>query len=387
MAARARSTDRSARWGWFLLPFAVLILYAPTLPYGFVWDDVPLIVENRMLSPENASLLWHSPFWQLAPGAPPEYDAGYFRPLAAWSYFLERSAFGARSALPYHATNLVLYLGTVLLAWRLLRRWLGDERWSLMGALLFAVHPMHIESVTFVSGRTDLLAGVFILGAALLHSRPRAALDWRAVAGIAACGLAALLSKETGLLVVPLLLAIDRWQHRLTLRRLLAERWPLYATLAAVTIGYLIWRHAAVGYWLAPAAAAVPAIDRGFLVPYTLSRYLVLTFFPYTHNALYNLADWTPGFTPAFGTSLIILVVFVAVILVVRRDRGLAPGLTLWGLFLLPVSNVLSIRAAFLAERFLFLPVLGGVCCGRCCSAAAGGAAPDGPGPPRASWP
>jgi tetratricopeptide (TPR) repeat protein len=360
MAARAKAKDRSARWGWLLLPLAVLILYAPTLPYGFVWDDVPLIVENRMLSPENASLLWRSPFWRLAPGAPPEYDAGYFRPLTAWSYFLERSAFGARSALPYHATNLLLYLTTVLLAWRLLRRWLREERWSLAGALFFATHPMHVESVTFISGRTDLLAGAFILGAALLHSRPRAALEWRSVAGIAVCGLAAMLSKETGLLLVPLLLAIDRWHHRLTLRQIAAERWPLYAALAVPTIGYLIWRHAALGSWLASPVPGAPTIDRRFLVPHTLSRYLALTFLPFSHSAFYNLKDWSPGFTLAFATSLLILVACAVAVFALRRDRCLPLGVALWGLFLLPVSNLLSIPAAYLAERFLFLPALGG---------------------------
>jgi len=55
-------------------------------------------------------------------------------------------------------TNLLLYLMAVLLVWQVLRLWLKDERWAVAGALLFAVHPMHIESVTFVSGRTDLMA-------------------------------------------------------------------------------------------------------------------------------------------------------------------------------------------------------------------------------------
>jgi tetratricopeptide (TPR) repeat protein len=248
----------------------------------------------------------------------------------------------------------------VLLAWRLLQRWLGDGRWAVAGALLFAVHPMHVESVTFVSGRTDLVAGVFILAAAVLHSRRGAAREWLAIAGIAACGLAAPLSKEIGLLLVPLLLAIDRWHHRLTPKRILAERWPIYAALAVVTIGYLLWRRSALGFWLFPPAAHSLAIDRRFLVPYTLARYLELTFVPFQHNPFFNLADWSPGFTPAFMASLAVLAGFAAMFFVLRREPSLPLGLAVWGLFLLPVFNLWSIGANYLAERFLFLPVLGG---------------------------
>jgi len=150
---------------------AILAIYGSTLGYELVWDDHYLILRNQMLLPANAHLIWSTPFWQLAPNQPPEVEVGFVRPLVTSDLFLERRLFDA-TAWPYHATSLLLYIACVLLALRILRYWLNDQRWALAGALLFALHPLHIEAVTFVTGRTDLWVGVFILAAGAIWSRP-----------------------------------------------------------------------------------------------------------------------------------------------------------------------------------------------------------------------
>jgi tetratricopeptide (TPR) repeat protein len=143
---RARPTLLRA----LLLLAAVLLAYLPALRAGYVWDDDSYLTGNRLLlSVDGLRRIW------LEPTASPQYY-----PLVFSTFWLERRVFGLAPA-GYHAVNVLLHAGVAFLVWRVLAR-LGVPGAYLAG-LLFALHPVHVESVAWISERKNVLSGVFYL--------------------------------------------------------------------------------------------------------------------------------------------------------------------------------------------------------------------------------
>ncbi len=167
---------RSARlWRWvFCLPLiAVLAAYANALDGGYVWDDHPLIEEQesvRELAPPSA--YFGRMFW--SDSLKLKVSRNFYRPLVTWSYALEWQAWNGQPG-GFHLTNLLLHLGVTLLVFAACRRAGGSPLAAALAAALFGTFPRLTESVSWISGRTDVLAALFALGAWLLYSSaPRA---------------------------------------------------------------------------------------------------------------------------------------------------------------------------------------------------------------------
>ncbi|HVP38310.1 MAG TPA: tetratricopeptide repeat protein [Candidatus Saccharimonadales bacterium] len=192
-----------------LLAFlVVVILYARTLGYPLVWDDSLLVRGSAGLAG-----LWRAlsaSFWGVYGRAAAQAD--FYRPAASVSLWLDGVFWNGR-AFGFHLTNLLLAaVGAALLVALLRRRGLGLVP-AALGGVLFAAHPLHAESVPFVSDRTDLLALDFFLG--FLLAWPAPAEPWRPKRAAVALALLllSLLSKEMALLA-PLALAWEVWLAR-----------------------------------------------------------------------------------------------------------------------------------------------------------------------------
>ncbi len=165
--------------------FAAALAFLPTVAHGFVYDDHRFLEANDALT--RPSVLWRAfldPSVQTADGT----HAGLWRPLRTLSFALDRLLFGKEAWGP-HLENVLLHGVATGLVAALLGRLGAGPRASFAGALVFALHPVQVECVAWVSSRGDLLALVGVLGALLLALRdaPRLA---------AACGACALLAKE-----------------------------------------------------------------------------------------------------------------------------------------------------------------------------------------------
>jgi protein O-mannosyl-transferase len=138
--------------GWLaaaLLLGLTAAAYLPSLGNGFVWDDDIALTQNPMIH-SDAGL---QQFWLTT--QPPDYW-----PMTASTLWVEWRLWGPEAS-GYHATNLVLHLVEVLLLWRILRR-LGIPG-AYLGAMLFAVHPVNVESVAWITQRKNLMAMLFYL--------------------------------------------------------------------------------------------------------------------------------------------------------------------------------------------------------------------------------
>ena len=139
----------------------ILAVYFPALTGEPLWDDVIWAEEPLVLSWSGIREIW------LEPSA--IRQEGHYWPLVYTSFWLEHKLWGL-APLGYHLVNVLLHLANALLAWRLLTVLRVPGAWA--AAAIFAVHPLHVESVAWIVERKDLLSTLFYFGAALAWIRP-----------------------------------------------------------------------------------------------------------------------------------------------------------------------------------------------------------------------
>jgi protein O-mannosyl-transferase len=224
-SARAWGLDtRTAAW---IVAVLAALAFVPAVHGGFVYDDHRFLAENPHL--DAPSILWRAftdPSSQTSDGT----HAGLWRPLRTLSFALDRALFGAGAAGP-HAVNVALHAAGAALVTLLLGRWRVPAAAALLGGALYALHPVQVEALAWISSRGDLLAAAAVWGALLADVRGRPVLA-------ALLGAAALLSKEQAIVwpalaVLSRVAADGRWREALR-----AARVP-----AALTVVYLVGRH------------------------------------------------------------------------------------------------------------------------------------------------
>ncbi|RMG47660.1 MAG: tetratricopeptide repeat protein [Acidobacteria bacterium] len=348
---RARSIERIA------LPALVVAVacwaYAPALRGEFVWDDRPLILENETLDhPEQLARSFATGFWDT--GEKNDRFRNFYRPLVTLSYAADRALWG-RHPLGFHLTNLILHVACSLLVLAIaLEEGLGPVP-AAFGAALFAAHPVHVESVAWISGRTDLLCAVFAF-AALASSGGRRLEKAGYRYGSAALLFAALLAKEMAI-TLPGLILIRRCltvPEPSRLRRALALTMPHWAAAAA----YLAIRATAVG--VAP-TALLPLTLPQFAATacFVLARYATLLLLPVGLDAHYPYGPVTPlSWSAALGGALVAAAGWWTVLLIRREPRT-----GFWCAFTIasfaPVLAFGSFGDVLMADRFAYIPSLG----------------------------
>jgi len=327
------------------------LVYAPTLAQGFAFDEYFLILEDTTLhSLRYLPDFFTRPFW------PGQTGIIYYRPLITLTYALDYTL-GQGRPWPFHLTNLIGHVLASVLAFRLCRRLFPPL--ALFTGLLFALHPVHTETVTWISGRTDLFATLFLLLAWLLALEPLQPWRFKPLLSLAAFALA-LLAKEAAV-VFPLLLFLG---DRLQARRLDAGRAGYYFLLFLVLLGYFFLRHHAL---ITSGPEPAPAFFAGHTLGFKLLTMsavgwtdLRLLFFPfplrldYYYDQLFKDGVSTPvGLAALAGLIALALLALASP----RRRPGAAFDFLGLALSLLPVSHLISFPT-LMAERFLYLPSL-----------------------------
>ena len=208
------TTSRRDLLGAAALVIATLLAYWPTLQNGFVWDDDLWLTHNEAVqAPGGLGDIWRLDL-DAQSGHLHSATTQYY-PLVFTSFWLEHRLWGLAPA-GYHLVNVLLHLANALLVWRLARR-LGIPGAWLIGAIL-ALHPVHVESVAWVTQRRNVLSGLFYLLAALAYLRFDETGRWRHYLAAGALLVCALLSKTvTATLPLALVVMVIR-QRRLRSR-------------------------------------------------------------------------------------------------------------------------------------------------------------------------
>lgn len=266
-----------------ILLVVLLAVFVPHLGNGFVYDDHAQIEHDPYVRGEGP---WTAAFtqdvWANLRGEA-GIGLGYYRPLFLVSNRVLASA-GQGSALPFHLTGLLIHVACAAAAFALLSRLLGSRRLAFAGAALFSLHPAVGEGVYWAAALADQLslAGFLTAALCLTASRSRTGAHRAALlAGATAGTLVALFSKETAVVVAPIL-TLEALRHAPGTRRLrLLETAPIWA----VTFGFLAVRAHVIDAvsgggtspdpaWSVSRAGLALAWDvRHLLLPYPLSPF------------------------------------------------------------------------------------------------------------------
>lgn len=351
---------------YLFLALISLAVFSQTIRYNFVnFDDDLYVYDARAikagLTIKGIAAAFTTP------------HARNWHPLTTISHMLDCQLYGLKAG-GHHATNMLLHMFAVLLLFRVLQQMTSSIWKSSLVAALFAVHPLHVESVAWVSERKDVLSAVFfflMLSAYARYARAPSTGRYLLVATLFAAGL---MSKAMLVTAPVILLLLDYWPLQRTARRkskfrtrtqvlsgqssavsrLILEKLPLLALSAGACVVTFVVQKRAVG--------AIPPLPLSWRVENAVVSYLIYvwqTFWP-THLAAFyphpndTLALWEV----ILATGLLVAITVTAIVFRSKRPY-LFMGWLWYLLMLVPVIGLIQVGEQGHADRYTYLPHVG----------------------------
>ena len=371
-AAPAPGLTREVRWALAAgLAIVGTLVYLPALTADFVYDDAVLVKGNRNVASLGAA--WRAffePLWSFQ-NPTSGFENAFWRPLTVLVIALGRTLSGP-DPWGHHALSLVLHLLASLAAWRLASRLLSSPGLGFAAALIFALHPVHVESVAWISAVNDPLYGLFALLALDAHLAWRGRGSRGAPVAAGAWLLLALLCKEQALAVIPIALVMDLAFGHLRSRAGEADDDPFadllrtYGPFLAAVALYYAGRVVAYGSLLAGFDQASARFGHGLARAWQFrveisGRFLELLTVPFDQAIFRQVRPEIPaGHAPWLRAMAFALAWLVATVAAARARRRLALAL----LLAVPASfSVILIRyegaGGFpISDRYLYVPVI-----------------------------
>ena len=326
------------------LGLLVAVSYFPATGAGFVWDDRIFTEAENVREWSGLWRIWFSP-------SDIKLEAHYW-PIVYTTFWLEHKLWGF--APPgYHIVNLLLHFLTTVLLWRLLLRLPVPGAYLI--AAVFAVHPLHVESVVWVMGRKDLLSSLFYLGAALVYLRfvdvPRPSRYLLALALF----LAGLLCKSIAITLPAALLIWHWWKQGRVTRPDLLRLLPFFLVGVGVAAADLAFSRS-----MEDVSLAYSLIDRVWIAAYALWFYVGKLLLPTDLAVIYPHWDiWMHpwGYVLAAGAVPVLLWFFRQ-----RIGRGPLAGSLFFTVTLSPVLGFIDygyMQFSFVADRYQYLAGIG----------------------------
>lgn len=354
---------------------AALILCAfwPVLSADFInFDDPPYVTDNPHV---RQGLTLDGLRWAFTTA-----HTGYWHPLTWLSLMADASLTrhlppSAPRALVYHVTNLLLHVVNALALFWLLTRLTSAPARAYLAALYFAVHPLRVESVAWVSERKDVLSaglGLLCLIAYARYARAPSAMRYVLVLALLALSM---LAKPMLVTLPCVMLLLDFWPLRRIpaplglpplndlppaaptrpITRLLIEKVPFFLIVIAVSIAAY---KAQVAYGATRSTADYGPLQRIANTPVSYATYLGKTLWPTDLTIFYPLVTHRP-LPLVLGCAAILLAITVAVLLLLRSRPHLAVG---WFWFLgvlVPVIGIVQVGGQAMADRYTYFPTIG----------------------------
>ena len=357
---------------WLMAVLVVLVtaaIYWPATRCDFVtYDDYMYVLDNPHVS---SGLTWANVQWAFRS----DYAANW-HPLTWLSHMLDCQMFGLKP-WGHHLTSVLLHALNAGLVFALLQLLTGAPWRSLLVAVLFALHPLRVESVAWVSERKDVLSGFFGLLALIAYvgyaqrrrqqpATPNPQEATRNTFGAALCYGLSLFCLALGLMSKPMLvtwplvmLLLDYWPLRrfelATIGRLVKEKIPFFALVAlSSVVTFVVQKHGGA----MTGVASLPPGVRVETAVLAYARYLGKLFRPVDLSVLY----WHPGHWP-LGEVLLAGALILSLSVVVWMLRRWAPYLLMGWLWfvgtLVPVIGLVQVGEQAMADRYTYLPSLG----------------------------
>lgn len=342
-------------WLWLALILLITVLaYANAVDNNFIYqfDDDLYVTDNpdiKALSAGNLYRMFTTSY------------VGLYLPLTMLSYAIEYHFFGL-DAPAFHLTNLLLHLINVWLVFLLILKLKPNVYVASLVAFVFALHPMHVESVTWISERKDVLYLLFYLAAAIFYLkyiRKNSAGNYLITLGFFVL---ALLSKTIAVSLPLLLLALDWYCGRsLANWRVWIEKIPFFVLSAAVGL---------LGIWFTSTAADTTTPDiswlhRPFIVADAVLMYLWKFLVPLQLKIYHYYPPTASGMLPLrfYVSAAILMALLVAVILLIKKSgilkRDLIIGLAIFVVPTLFILQIVPAGRAYAADRYTYFSYIG----------------------------
>lgn len=331
-----------------LLAISLAVLL-PVVRAGFLdWDDCVYVTENpliKQLSFESVKTIFTT------------FHLGLYKPLPLLSFAVDYRFFGLNPGA-FHSVNLLLHLGNALLVFLIVLKISGRTAAAFLSALLFSIHPMHVESVAWISERKDLLFGLFFLLSLLGYQQYRETNSKTPYFLSLAAFALSLGAKPMGITLPAVLLLLDYLAGRKLDRAALLEKLPHFALAGFFTALALYSAGQEKVYF---SREAYTWFDNFAVAIYGLLSYVKRLFLPVDLSPLYPYPLKTGGYLPLkyLLSPLGALAVFAPVLYLARRDRRVVFGTLFFLVTVLPGLQFLPVSPSPAFDHYTYIPYLG----------------------------
>jgi len=339
---------------YIILILATLAVYWQASQHNFINCDDPVYVTENIHVQSGITL--DGIRWAFS-----TTYAEFWHPLTWLSLMLDYQLYGLNAG-GYHLTNLILHvLSTLLLFW-LFNRTTKMVWRSAFVAALFALHPLHVESVAWIAERKDVLSGFFFMLTLCLYVYYTEKPDIRRYLLVVFCFVCGLMSKPIVVTLPVILILLDYWplsrcrigieskMKNLVLWQL-KEKIPFFAVSAIFSIVTLYAQHR-------PTGIHFPLDSRIANAVVSFVTYLEKTFWPHNLAVIYPFVDPIPLWQVS-GAVLLIIIISAAVITMAKKSPYLLTGWLWYVIILLPVIGIIQVNSQAMADRYTYLPLIG----------------------------
>lgn len=338
--------------------FLAVLPYLNSFPGAFVQDDTVIVLNNPLVSAPDLITIFRTEYWHGVD------NNGLYRPLTILSLALNRMMFGPEF-WGYHLVNILLHAGVSIMFWRVLLRWNFPALMCGLSAALFAVHPIHVEAVDLIVGRSESLSVFFLLTALWFGREP----GRRPPFFVCSSFLLALLAKENAITFLAIMPVFDLFSSGSM--QVWRKRWPLYVGLALTAGLWLLWREVGLLVTLPPSVLSPVAVPLAYVPWWTRVLtglqlqwlYLGKLLMPVDLQATYAKSDLPPFVDTAFSLPGVVVIsgVALATTLVVygwKRRNPCALFALIYVIAFTPTSNLFFALGVSFAERLAYFPSL-----------------------------
>ena len=341
-----RKQRERSRFRWIFVLIAIILaaaVFSPMLRNGFTnWDDWDYVVNNAKLHKPDWKAIFTEPF------------VGNYHPLSMFTLAINYQI-SQLDASSYLIINFLLHLINVGLVFYFIWNISSKNNWvAFFTALIFGIHPMHVESVAWVSERKDVLYTLFFLLSLIQY--------WKFLRGqkkttywlCFVLFVLSLLSKPAAIILPLVLLLLDYWKGRDIAKKVMAEKIPFFlmsAVFAIVTLS--IQSHSAV-----VKLESYPLWTRPLFGCYVLMNYLYRFFIPHPLSAFHPYPS-TEHMSLAIYLSPLLVLALLTFVWYKRKNKLLVFSFLFFLINLLLVLQIISIGSSLVPERYTYVPYIG----------------------------
>ncbi len=343
-----------------LILVLILVAYFNSIGNGFVGDDISFVKDNTSIRDTANIPSYFVSSKTLA--AKSDWGTFIYRPLRTTSYAVDYSFYELR-AWGYHITNMALHMAACVAFYFLVMALLDDSIAALIAALIFALHPLHIEAVSWIASRADLIGFIFLALSlsAYVHYRKRP--EKKALLALSlAFSLLAYLGKETMVPLPGMIIAYDyATRGARTAGETIRRSWPAWAGFSVLCFAYLALRFyvtgkmgSGQGWWGGTASSNFLMMAKATAI------YLRLMVLPYGFTLHYMISPVHTLFDAGVMVSVAVILASVGAIVYFHFRNRLVFFLLLWFyLALVPIANIAPISFSMMAERYIYMASAG----------------------------